>query len=187
VARGSGEAQEAHSRSRERSIECLKSSQDFARLFLPEAAEKYIAGLTAEIAVSSLQKEKQLLVKPKEYSRRKRLRDFSADNIVDYRVCRIGQGVGPAIINLEVGVLRRILKKAKKWTVINDEIRPLREPQSIGKALAVEEKSQLLKAAGETANWDNARLAMTLALCTTMRGVEIKHLRWRDVDRYRRT
>jgi integrase len=46
----------------------------------------------------------------------------------------------------------------------------------------LEDKLRLLSTAGSNPDWENARLAMTLALCTTMRGVEIKHLRWRDVD-----
>jgi integrase len=141
-----------------------------------------------ELAPSSQQKERQLLVKPKEYFRGKRLRTIEVEDILSYRQWRTEAGVGPAIINMEVGVIRRILKRAKRWGALAEEVRPLREPKSsIGRALSHEEKLRLLRAAGSNPDWENARLAMTLALCTTMRGVEIKNLHWRDVDFFRRS
>jgi integrase len=158
------------------------SSEDFARLLFEEAAVKYLDGRLPELAESSRQKERQLLVKPKERFRGKRLRDITAEDILEYRQSRTGAGVGPAIINMEVGVIRRMLKRAKRWSMIADDVRPLKEPKSIGRALSYEQKVRLLHAADSNPEWQNARLAMTVALCTTMRGVEIKHLHWQDVD-----
>ena len=57
-----------------------------------------------------------------------------------------------------------------------------KEPRSIGQALSYEQKNRLVDVADSNPEWQNARLAMTLALCTTMRGVEIRNLRWQDVD-----
>jgi hypothetical protein len=48
---------------------------------------------------------------------------------------------------MEVGVIRRIPKKAKRWHIVADEIRPLKECLSVGKALAHEEKVKLLRMA----------------------------------------
>jgi integrase len=158
------------------------SSEDFARLLFEDAATKYLEGRLPELAESSQQKERQLLVKPKERFRGKRVRDITAEDILGYRQSRTVAGVGPAIINMEVGVIRRILKRAKRWSAIADDIRPLKEPRSIGRALSYEQKVRLLHAADSNPEWQNARLAMTLALCTTMRGVEIKNLHWQDVD-----
>jgi integrase len=70
---------------------------------------------------------------------------------------------------------------------VADDIKPLKEPRTIGRALSYEEKTRLLHAADSNPEWQNARLAMTLALCTTMRGVEIKNLRWEDADLIRRS
>jgi integrase len=162
------------------------SSLDFARLFFHDAATKYLAGRLPELAASSQQKERQLLVKLKEHFIGKRLRDISAEDVLAYRQWRTAVGVGPAIINMEVGVVRRMLKRAKRWSQIADDIRPLKEPRSIGQALSYEQKVRLLHAADSNPEWQNARLAMTLALCTTMRGVEIKNLRWQDVDLLRK-
>jgi len=158
------------------------SSGAFARLLFEEAATKYLDSRLPELSESSQQKERQLLVKCKEHFRGMRLRDISAEGVLGYRQWRASSGVGPAIINMEVGVIRRMLKRAKRWSAIADDIRPLKEPRTIGQALTYEQKVRLLHAADSNPEWQNARLAMTLALCTTMRGVEIKNLHWQDVD-----
>jgi integrase len=48
--------------------------------------------------------------------------------------------------------------------------------------MTLDEKLRLTKAAEMKPEWQNARLAMVLALSTTMRACEIKSLRWYDVD-----
>ncbi len=116
-------------------------------MLFEDAAAKYLDGRLPELAESSQQKERHLLVKPKERFRGKRLRDITAEDIFGYRHSRTAAGVGPAIINMEVGVIRRILKRAKRWSAIGDEIRPLKEPRSIGRALSYEQKVRLLHAA----------------------------------------
>ncbi len=48
--------------------------------------------------------------------------------------------------------------------------------------MTLDEKLRLAKTAPMKPEWQNARLAMVLALNTTMRACEIKGLRWYDVD-----
>jgi integrase len=48
--------------------------------------------------------------------------------------------------------------------------------------MSLDEKLRLLRLAAINSDWQSARLAAVLALNTTMRGCEIKQLRWRDVD-----
>src|SRR5439155_12485193 len=48
--------------------------------------------------------------------------------------------------------------------------------------LQPEEKLRLLKVAHSKPEWETAYLASMLALNTTMRGCEVKQLRWRDID-----
>jgi integrase len=88
---------------------------------------------------------------------------------------------------MEVGVLRRILKRAKRWHAIADDIKPLKEPRSIGRALTPVQKLKLLEMASEQPEWETAYWAAILALNTTMRGCEIKGLRWEDVNFSERT
>jgi integrase len=79
-------------------------------------------------------------------------------------------------------VLRRILKRAKLWHVISDDVRPLKEPPTIGRALSPDQKSALLEAAALKPEWETAYFAAVLALNTTMRGCELRGLRWSDID-----
>src|ERR1043165_942521 len=86
------------------------------------------------------------------------------------------------MVDMEIGVVRRILKRAKRWHLVADDIKPLREPRSIGRALTPEQKYKLLEVASERPEWETAYWAALLALNTTMRGCEIKGLRWADID-----
>jgi len=83
---------------------------------------------------------------------------------------------------MEVGILRRILKRARLWARVSDDIKPLPEHHNVGRALSYEEKIRLQNIARSNAEWAIARLAMNLALSTTMRACEIRGLCWRDVD-----
>jgi integrase len=158
------------------------SHQGFGRLAFTQAAESYFAGRKLELGESSQKKERQLLVKPREFFQHKSLSKITADDVVRFREWRSETGAGPAIINMEVGVIRRMLKRAKRWHLIGDDIRPLKEPRSIGRALTYDEKLRLLRTAGQNDEWQRVQSAMSLALCTTMRGCEIKRLQWRDID-----
>jgi integrase len=88
---------------------------------------------------------------------------------------------------MEMGVLRRIFKRAQRWHLVADDIRPLKEKHQMGRALLAREKERLLKVAQSRPEWFNVRLAQTLALNTTMRGCEIKGLRWKEIDFMERT
>jgi integrase len=73
-------------------------------------------------------------------------------------------------------------KWIKLWHLFSDEIKPLPARTQVGRAMTFEEKHRLTRAATVRPEWQNARLAMVLALNTTMRACEIKSLRWCDVD-----
>ena len=55
------------------------------------------------------------------------LRRITADKIVRYQVERKAAGVSGRTINLEVGLLRRILKYHKQWARLADDVRILPE------------------------------------------------------------
>lgn len=111
----------------------------------------------------------------------------SSLRIREYRAWRADQKVGPATLNAEFGILCRIMKRAKLWARVADDIRPLKEPATIGRALTEEDKQRLLKAAVMRHEWETAYLAAILCLNTTARGCELKALQWLDVDLFGRT
>jgi integrase len=93
---------------------------------------------------------------------------------------------------MEIGVIRRILKKAKLWHFLAADIRPLRERHNIGRAMLQQamlqqEKLRLLKIVASRPDWQGAYCAAVLALNMTMRGCEVKALCWRDIDFLNRT
>ncbi len=53
-------------------------------------------------------------------------------------------------VNMEIGILRRILKRAKRWHFVEDEVPRLPERRDIGRALQPEEKLRLLKVAHDS-------------------------------------
>jgi integrase len=77
--------------------------------------------------------------------------------------------------------------QAKRRHIVVDDIKPLREPRRIGRALAPEQKQKLLEIASQKPEWETVYCAAILALNTTMRGCEIKGLLWADVDFFNRT
>jgi integrase len=83
--------------------------------------------------------------------------------------------------------VRSVLKRAKRWPLIEGKIKVLPVHHQIGRAMTDPEKEWLERIAVTNPAWQNARIAMVLALNTTMRGCELKGLCWRDVDLKQRT
>src|SRR5215469_4498907 len=164
-----------------------QTSTALARQPFGQAADDYVMARRLELASASRAKEKQLLVQLRAYFKQEPLRAIAAKRIIEYRAWRAEQGVGPATLNAELGILRRIMKRARIWARVADDIRPLREPSTIGKALSEDEKQRLLKTAITRPEWETAYLATILCLNTTARGCELKGLQWCDVDLLART
>jgi hypothetical protein len=104
------------------------------------------------------------------YFQQEPLCSLTVKRITDYRTWRADQGVGLATLNAELGILRRVLKRAKLWARVADDIRPLKDPNTIGRALTYEEQERLLKTASMRPEWRTAYLAALLCLNTTARG-----------------
>jgi integrase len=158
------------------------TGQSFARLAFTEAAERYLDSRKLELSDRSLKKERQLLVQPSRFFGPMSITRITTEGLLAYRESRAKSGTGPAYVNMEMDAIRRILKRAKRWHVVAEDIRPLKERRNIGRAMAHEEKVRLLRLAAIRPEWQVARCAAILALNTTMRGCELKGLRWRDVN-----
>ena len=155
---------------------------DFAELQFTAAAEQYLAERKLELSPSSLKKERQLLRFSLEHFKKKTLSRVSLDDLLGYRSWRAAHGTGNSTLNMEMGVLRRILKRAKVWYRFEPDVRPLKEKHQFGRALTPDEKARLLEVAFERPEWFVARCAAIIALNSTLRGCELKGLRWADVD-----
>jgi len=164
-----------------------QTSTTLARQPFGKAADDYQTARKLELAQASQAKEKQLLVQLRAHFKQEPLKSITAKRIIEYRAWRSEQKVGPATLNAELGILRRIMKRARIWARVADDIRPLREPSTIGKALTEEEKQRLLRTAVMRPEWETAYLAAILCLNTTARGCELKGLQWSDADLFAKT
>ena len=165
----------------------VPSSQQFVRLGFSEAAKRHLEDRRAHLAARSIQTEKERQVPLKAYFGSVPLARITADALREYIASRREAGIANKTINNELGVLRGVLKRAKRWHLVSDEIKPLPVRQNVGRALTHDEKVRLLRAAHSNPDWLVARCAIVLALNTTMRDCELKGLRWRDIDLLERT
>lgn len=92
--------------------------------------------------------------------------------------------MGNRTVNMDVGVLRKVLKRYGHWRRLQDHVQMLSEIEGapIGRALTPEKHKRLFEAAASNPEWEHVYCAAALAANTSMRGVEVRHVRRRDVD-----
>ena len=88
---------------------------------------------------------------------------------------------------MEIGVLRKILKRWKLWSALSEHYKALPEPKDIGRALSPSEESRLFAVASCRPEWTVAFCASLIAASTTAGGCELRNLRLRDTDLSTRT
>ena len=179
---------EAAARSEERAMEKAERGQlapqkeRSARLPLVQAADEYIASRRLELADASIQKEINLAARLKEFFKETKLSAIKTENVIAYREWRTANRVGPTLINMEIGSLRRILKRARLWHMVGMDIKPLKEPDTIGRALTSDQRIWLFHVAAQREEWQTAYWAAIIAVSTTARSCELRALQWRNVD-----
>jgi integrase len=163
------------------------AGQSFARLAFPDALHRYLADRKTRVAPRSHRSEHDHAKPLIEHFSTTPVARVSGEAILAYIRQRKEKEISNVTINMEVGIIRRVLKRAKRWSIVADDIPRLPERRDIGRAMSHEEKARLLLFAQAKPEWMTARLAAILALNTTMRGCELKGLCWRDVDFMERT
>ena len=112
----------------------------------------------------------------------KRLCEIDSDVIRAYQARRLGI-VSNRTVNLEIKILRQILRRHKVWARIADDYRGLSEnARGPGRALTSDQERQLFEAGASRPAWQAAYYAALLAANTAARGCELKGLRLCDVD-----
>jgi len=109
------------------------------------------------------------------------LTEISCGRIDQFQLRRQREGASNREINMEVGVLRMILRKHRLWYLIEPDYHPLPEPEDIGRAQDAEEVTKLLT---EAINSRSRCLfpALMTYLHTGVRGAESRKIKWRQVD-----
>jgi integrase len=152
-----------------------------------KAAAKWLAGREKMVAPQTHRIDRERLVPLLNVFGGKRLASITDTDVNAYQLLRLKQ-VGNGTINLEVRVLRMILKTAKLWSRIADGYKPLPEnKEGPGRALQPEEEKRLFETACKKPGWEDAYYAALIAANTTARSGEIKGLRIGAVDLMDRT
>ncbi len=107
--------------------------------------------------------------------------DLSGQDLAAYQTRRKRDGVSNRTVNLELGVLRSILRRYRMWEPIAADVDFLKESASPGRALSHDEETRLLDAASKSRCRSLYPVVM-LALNTGMRASEIRGLTWAQVD-----
>ena len=163
-----------------------KAGKAYARLPFGVAADQYLKEREKRLAERTIQFEKERLVPLRRHLGKKTLGRITAADISAYQDTRIEEGVSGRTVNMEVGVLCRMLKKAKRWATMAEDVTMFPETSHIGRALAEKEKKRLFRTAAQKSEWLGALCAGVLAASTTCRGVELKSIRWKEVDLFKR-
>jgi integrase len=164
-----------------------KTGRAFARKPFSEAAKVYLEERKPHVSERTGQFERERLGPLLKHFGEKPLLRFRAEDVAAYQSARLEAGISGRTVNMETGVLRRMLKRAKVWNAISEDVKALPERQeAVGKVLTADLKRALFEAAASRPEWMVAHCAAVLAVSTTCRGVEIRNLRWQDVDLFGR-
>ena len=109
------------------------------------------------------------------------LTDISPDDVNRYQAARRKEEASPRTINMEIGTLRAILRKARLWANIQPDIHMLKVRNEVGRALSDDELHRLL-AACKASRSRSLYPAVLLSLHTGLRNQELRHLKWRQID-----
>ncbi len=107
--------------------------------------------------------------------------DIDARDILRYQQARQSEGASNRTVNIEVGILRGVLKRAGLWARVQPNVEMLPERDDAGRALTAEEEARLLAECGKS----RSRLLLpfvTLAIETAARYGTLRRLQWKNVD-----
>ena len=75
------------------------------------------------------------------------VQDVNPEHVSRYQRVRLKEGAAPRTVNVEVALVRLVLRKHKRWAAISDEVKMLHERQDVGRALSADEQVRLFTAA----------------------------------------
>lgn len=165
---------------------------DMAKWSFDRAAAQWLAGREQQVSANTLSartydSERYLLRSLSRGFGGKKLGEVTSHDIEDYRLHR-ARTVSPRTVNVEMKIFRMILRRAKLWTRLVDDYKPLTEnKRGPGRALRPEEEKRLFEVASSNPDWGVAYNAAVLAAHTTARSEEIRGLRVADVNPIERT
>ena len=153
-----------------------------ARLTVEDAGVVYFSERAAEVSPSTIRLETDAFKQVKRHLGSVKLGSIGLKTLGDYVQQRKAEGIGNRTINMEVGVLRRVLKKFKLWTRFAEDYKRLPEPKNIGRALTPVQEEKLFTVASSRPESKVAFLVALITANTTAGGVELRNIRIGDID-----
>jgi integrase len=150
---------------------------------LSDAIRVYLEAKRIRCSPRTIELEEERLSLVKKHFGDVPLSAITAKSIAEFQRTRYDAGIANRTINMDVGVLSRVLKSCGRWQPLSDHVRKLPERQHpIGRALTADERKRLFLSAASNPEWEHVYCAAIVAANTSMRPVEVKHLRRCDVD-----
>lgn len=152
------------------------------------AADEWLEAMRPAVAASTLRIYKTDLAHLKPVFGGMLVCDIEAKDVLAYQKARLGEnskpdkdGPKPKTVNLEVGTLRAILKRAGAWARIQPHVKMLPVRDDIGRAISAQEEAALLAACASSRS-RSLHTFVTLALATGVRYGVIRTLTWAQID-----
>ncbi len=164
-----------------------KTGREFARKPFHEAVKVYLEEREPHVSERTMQFESERLGPLVKHFGERPLLRFKAEDVSGYQRARLDAGISGRTVNMETAVLRRMLKPAKVWNAISEDVKALPEDRrAVAKVLPPDLKRKLFETAASRPEWMVAHCAAVLAVSTTCGGIEITNLRGQDVDLFSR-
>ena len=109
------------------------------------------------------------------------LSDIRAEDVSRYQRARLKEKASNRSVNIEVSLLRLVLRKAKLWSAIQDDVHMLKERRDVGRALSADESMRLLSAAKASVS-RSLYPAILASIHTGLRNQELRLLQWHQID-----
>ena len=115
---------------------------------LSDAIDAYLDAKRMRCSPRTIELEEERLSLVKKHFGDVPLSAITATAIADFQRTRHGAGIANRTINMDVGVLSRVLKSCGRWRALADHVHNLPERQRpVGRALAADERKRLFHAA----------------------------------------
>jgi integrase len=147
----------------------------------------YFSERAAEVSPSTIRLETDAFKQVKRHLGLTKLGSIRLKTLGDCVQQRMAESVGNRTINMEVGVLRRVLNKFKLWTRFAEVYKRLPEPKNLGRALTPEQEEKLFTVASSRPESKVAFLVALITANTTADGVQLRNVRIGDIDLQART
>lgn len=155
-----------------------KAGRQFARLPFGAAADLFSEGRIPHVSERTAQLDRERLKPLRLYFGQTPLLRITASEVSSYQRARLSGriqlkatgagsvGVGNRTVNMEVTVLRQMMRRAKVWSAISEDVKMLPERHAVvGRVLTREQKELLFKVAGGKGAWMVAHCAAALVSC----------------------